>query len=363
MKNCLRKGLLVGSIALGFILEPQVIQAQSFVPPGNGDLLGGFRKSGTHQGSNDIVVFLANVTNLISLPVGNTMTLGNINAARLTDAFSSDFTFIQWSVFGANYNQSGVWSTGLGNFPQSTLWYTVPRTNVSVQSATPVRYTTVSQGEVGQDMLSIGAGAQVISGQLSGGTNADNNTILVREPFQAQYSQNYLDTFMGDQFNGQGASFGDLTGNVFNFSVENVVPSPFSSSVRSDLYEAAPAASTGRNPATYPDPITGSTTSVYYVGHFDLSPSGVLTFTRDVATPPAPPAPTLTTTLSGSTVKISFPTTNGATYSLIFTNISGLSTARSNWPTLGSPIIGNGGITNFTDTATTPGRVYSVTAH
>jgi hypothetical protein len=360
MKKCLCKGLLVGLLTLGFLAAPQMVQAQFFTPPGNGDLLAGFRKSDGHQGSNDIVVFLTNVTNLISLGVGNTMTLGNIPAARLTDAFGSDYTFIQWSVFGANYNQSGVWSTPLGNFPQSTIWYTVPRTNVSVQSTVPTRFASVSQGEVGQDMLSIGNGAQTIGSDLPGGTNVDNNTILVREPFQNSYSAFYLDTFMGDTFNGDGVAFGDFTGNVISFQVENVVPSPFTSSVRSDLYESAPAAF---RTTTYRDPISGSTTSVYYVGHFDLSSSGVLTFTRDTTTAAPPPAPTLTSTISGTTVTISFGTTNGATYSLIYNNLSGLTSPRSTWPTLGSPIVGNGGVTNFTDTVTGSGRVYSVTAH
>jgi hypothetical protein len=103
-----------------------------------------------------------------------------------------------------------------------------------------------------------------------------------------------------------------------------------------------------------------------YKGYFTLDLStGTphLTFTPSSSASTAPPAPTLTITQSGITNIISFGTTNGATYNLIYNTLSGLTSPRSTWPTLGSPIIGAGGVTNFTDTNVTSGRVYSVTAH
>jgi hypothetical protein len=103
-----------------------------------------------------------------------------------------------------------------------------------------------------------------------------------------------------------------------------------------------------------------------YKGYFTLDLStGTphLTFTPSSSASTAPPAPTLTITQSGITNIISFGTTNGATYNLIYNTLSGLTSPRSTWPTLGSSIIGTGGVTNFTDTVTGSGRVYSVTAH
>jgi hypothetical protein len=102
-----------------------------------------------------------------------------------------------------------------------------------------------------------------------------------------------------------------------------------------------------------------------YVGYFtaDLSTGTPhLTFTPAVGSQP-PPAPALTINRTGTTSTISFGTTNGATYNLIFTNTAGLAAPRSSWSPLGSSIIGTGGVTNFTDTTTDPSRVYSVTAH
>ena len=110
----------------------------------------------------------------------------------------------------------------------------------------------------------------------------------------------------------------------------------------------------------------GTTASYAYVGYFtaDLSTGTPhLTFTPAGAPFTAqPPAPILTITQSGITNIISFGTTNGATYNLLYNTLSGLTSPRSSWSPLGSSIIGTGGITNFTDTTVTPGRVYSVTA-
>jgi hypothetical protein len=103
-----------------------------------------------------------------------------------------------------------------------------------------------------------------------------------------------------------------------------------------------------------------------YKGYFtvDLSTGTPhVTFTPATGSAGAPPSPTLSIARAGTTSTISFGTTNGATYNLIFTNTAGLSAPRSTWIPVGSPIIGTGGVTNFTDTSSDPSRIYSVTAH
>jgi hypothetical protein len=366
MKKRILKWSSLNLVLLSFAASPVVVQAQFFnngSSPANGDLLAGFRKTGAHQGTNELVVNIGNITNLLTLPLGSTLTMANVPPARLTDAFSSDYTFLQWSVFSANYSVDSDWITPLGNFPLTTLWYTLPRTNISIQTTPPVRLSKNAQGPISGSMAEIGNGASSISEALPGGTNTDNNTVLAREPVQAVYQQFLLTVGMGDSMN---TTKGDFGGSEISYSVEQITPSPFSSSVRSDLYESAPAP--GRKSPTSPltfyvDPISGNTTNVYYVGYFDLSPAGVLTFTRAAAVAPLPPAPLLKVARSGITNNISFATANGATYTLIFTNLAGLSSPRSNWFTLGSPITGTGGTTNFMDASTDSNRVYSVKAH
>jgi hypothetical protein len=349
-------------ILFAAVLLPCVGQAQYFSIPGNGDLLAGFRKTGAHQGTNELVVGLGNITNLLKLPIGSTITLSNLPPERLTDAFGSDFTFLQWSVFGANYNLDTAWVTPLGNFPQATVWYTLARPNPTTRSKSPARLARSAQIGLGNSMWSVGNGANFISSRLPDGINLNNTSNLIREPYQAAYLGNVLTFFMGDP---QNSSLGDLGGSVINYSIEQITPSPFAASSRADLYEVAPAP--GFRPVTnYVDPVTGSTTSVYYVGYFDLSPAGVLTFNREADTappPPPPPAPTLSLTISGAANVISFGTTNGATYTLVYTNSSGLAAPLSTWPILGVPILGTGGPTNFVDSTANSDRFYGISTH
>jgi hypothetical protein len=209
-------------------------------------------------------------------------------------------------------------------------------------------------------MISIARGAGSIGYSLPGGTNVNNNAILVREPYQQAYSQFYLTTFMGDRYS---STIGDL-GNSLFFNIEQITPSPFSAAVRSDLYQSAPAPGS-RPPTLYVDPISGNTTNVYYVGYFDLSPAGALTFTRastNAVTAPPPP-PQLLVGRSGSTMTISFGTTNGATYTLHYTNSAGLSAPLTTWPSLPSTVTGDGSTKSFTDSSTDADRVYRVGAH
>lgn len=116
-----------------------------------------------------------------------------------------------------------------------------------------------------------------------------------------------------------------------------------------DLWYATPAAGYSYKGYLKLDISTGTP-------HITFTPSGA-------PYSAAPPAPSLTVARTGNTSTISFNTTNGATYNLIFTNTAGLTAPRSTWIPLGSPIIGTGGATNFMDTSADPSRVYSVTVH
>ena len=189
-------------------------------------------------------------------------------------------------------------------------------------------------------------------------TNADNNSVLVREPASDDGTSTTLNDYISDQST---PSLGDFGGATLDFSVECTNPASFTSPTRSDFYQSCP----NSGGTTYTDPITGQTTgNCYFVGYFLMNPNGTMTFTRaQTTTSGPPPAPVLSIHRSGNTSTISFNTTNGANYTLVCTNTSGLSTPRGTWPTVGSPITGNGSPANLTDTTTDPRRVYSVIAH
>jgi hypothetical protein len=96
-----------------------------------------------------------------------------------------------------------------------------------------------------------------------------------------------------------------------------------------------------------------------FLGSFCLSPSGILTFTVPSA---GPPQPTLQIARTGNTSTIAFYGTNNVTYTLYYTNNSGLSTPTASWPSLPGTISGNNSTTNFTDASADPDRFYRVKA-
>jgi len=325
------------SVCSHFVSDAQPFSAH------NGDLLAGFRKTGVHQANYEVVVNVGNITNFLNLQAGSTIDITNYIPSQLSDAFS-DYNSLQWSV-SSSFPGLARWA----GFPSSTIWYTVPRANPGTQSQPPARSATAGQQSTRQAVFGLGTGAMFISSNL-GASNADNNVFLVREPIN---DPSDLTSFIGGLFNGTLGTFQD----TLPLSVENTTASSFTSAVVSDLYQSCPSGTT--------DPITGLTSgAAYFVGSFQLNHDGTMSFTRaSASTPPPTPEPAvLSVTRSGTISTISFASTNGATYTLFFTNSSGLTTPISNWPSSPSKLTGNNATMSFQDTTTDPDRLYRVIA-
>jgi PKD repeat protein len=263
---------------LALLALPAIASAQYFTDTGYGDMNAGFRKTGGHQESGEIVAYLGNVTNFLTLPAGSQITISNFNTVVLSNMCPDGFNFLQWSVF-ASFTGPDSWTTPLGVFPGGTSWYTVARTNVNVQTMPVNRFTPSAAPSLTSQMLSVPDGAYTIaSGDLIT-TNVNNNALVVLEPI-SDGPQFILDAYIGNN--------GDFGGHVLSFSVENNTSNSFTSPVVSDFYQNVPTST--RNSMNI-DPITGlSNGPAYYVGYFTLYPSGTLTFNRAAATPPPPVA-------------------------------------------------------------------------
>jgi hypothetical protein len=88
----------------------------------------------------------------------------------------------------------------------------------------------------------------------------------------------------------------------------------------------------------------------------------VLTFTTLSANPPTPKI--VAFNRSGTTDSIYFTTTNGSfTYTLYYTNASGLTAPVTNWIASPTTVVGNGNTNVLTDTSTDANRFYRIGVH
>jgi len=151
-----------------------------------------------------------------------------------------------------------------------------------------------------------------------------------------------------------------LQGSWNQNNLEISTPASFTTCIVSDLYEVRPQTDSVGRPVT--DPHTGQTTGpAYYVGYFQFCPDGTMTFFRASGSTPPPP-PQLTVTRDGTTNYISFPSANGAVYTLYYTNSSGLTRPVSTWPNSPSTITGAGSFKTFTNSPGDAERFYRVGA-
>ena len=344
-KPCVYRRLIPLAL-LAALFFPGHANAQYF-SAGNGDLVAGFRKTGANLGSYELVVKLGSIANFLAMPAGTSMPISNYSASQLSSAFS-DYNNLQWSVSGMVTGGPGFYWSG---FYQSTIWYTLPRSVANTRTAPLGRQSVTTQGTTKGKIYGFINGAQTLSGNV-GSTNANNNSVLVRETIA---SANHYDYAYFVENSSGNPVVGDFSGTMPT-TVENTSPASFSAPIISDLYQSVPQ--------LYADPTSGTNDGpAYYVGYFTLNPNGTMTFTRASIVTAQPPAPTITAiTRTNTTAYVSFTTTNGSfTYSLYYTNSAGLAASVTNWPHSTS-LTGDGSVKTLTDTTTDAARFYRIGA-
>src|SRR5262245_612808 len=91
----------------GLLFCADLAKAQYFTA-NRGDLLAGFRKTGSSAGNYELVVNLGNVTNFEAVAAGATISVSNFSPSQLSAAFSS-YNNLQWSVSAA-FGTSSSWA-------------------------------------------------------------------------------------------------------------------------------------------------------------------------------------------------------------------------------------------------------------
>jgi len=335
-----------GLAMLGIVALLHTATAQPFAYTNN-DLLLGFRKTGSFKESYEVVVNIGKATNYAQASAGTSFGVPNFTLSQLTTNSFANLNHLNWSVFGfSKTNLSNV----LPGYVNNTLWLTVPRSNPAIQTGPPTRLIYASQNTVGTQIATIELNAAYLSSQTA--SNEYNTARYIREPVN---DPSALTAFMADVNSDTNST---LQGSWNQNNLEISTPASFTTCIVSDLYEVRPQTDSVGRPVT--DPHTGQTTGpAYYVGYFQFCPDGTMTFFRASGSTPPPP-PQLTVTRNGTTNYISFPSANGAVYTLYYTNSSGLTRPVSTWPNSPSTITGDGFVKTFTNGPGDAERFYRV---
>jgi hypothetical protein len=322
MKLSLPTAALLLTVAVSrLVAAPFTFQATNLPP----DLLLGFRQNG---GAQELVVDLGPVWRFYAAAPGSKLTITGFTAAQFTNAFAG-LDNVGFAVFGA------VRTDGDPERPLQTVWATRKRTGPAVRSDPWNRVSSFSLANSATRISSIGSGTATFSSANPAGR--DNTPTAVVLPAS---NPNGYSTYLGT---------GNLK-NTFQGSLENVTPQNFASGtegLRSDLYEVRPG--------------SGEST---YLGYFELTPAGAMTFTAaGGSTPVPPPAPTLTAiTHDGGRSTVSFTTVTGAKYSLLGTGPTGILTPSSQWAVRAAAVVGTGEVMSIVDTAADTDAFYAVLA-
>jgi len=309
---------LTGSAYAGFQYNPQ-------------DLLIGLRRGSI---DSELVVNAGSVSNYLAVPLGSTITVSNVASGQLTAAFAN----LNNLYFSA---AAVVRTSGNPAYPLQTIWVTSPRSaggNNAPNTPTPpwLRDSQFGQGVTGGKVEGIGNNAVSYANGQPTGANNSSTGVLIPSGNTFAYS-----TLMGTAGNYQGAFQGNVEVKTTATFTTDGLPA------RADFYQLIPGGGSGT-----------------YLGFFEFRTNGVMTYTAGPAPVLVPPRPTITSIdRSDTTTTVSFTTSPGAQYSLIYAGNAGLSTPQSAWPVVaGSQMAGDGTEQSATDDTTDDQRFYSISA-
>ena len=289
----------------------------------SGDVLLCFRKNG---GANDLVVDAGSVTNYINLAANQRYVITNYTGAQLGFVGTNS---VSWSAF-----------TYLDD---NTIFMSEARSSLNSQALPWAAQSSSAQSLFVNNVYTIPPGA------YDNLNFKPQNTIrAVVEPDSSESSLSSYPDGTSYHSSIDPGSPGDFTfGGTFVGNPENTTPSNFTTGgavVRSDFYQIPPSDS-GR--------------AVKYLGYFELSTNGVMTYVAYPISGTITAPVIISITRSGTTNTITFTTGATGTYTLLGTNT--LTAPVSTWPPISS-VPGNSAQQSLTDVNTNETGFYSVRA-
>jgi hypothetical protein len=290
-----------------------------------GDVLICFRKTG--GGTLDLEVDAGPISTFTNLAIGQKITIANYTGAQLARVGTNS---ISWSAF--TYLDASTTGT-----PTNVLYMSNPRYDLNTQTDPYGRYNNSSQG------LTVSQIKSIISGMTNyvNYTNASSSTAsLVPESASTPPYISYI-VGLGPNLN---------FNNTFQTDPEQSTSGSFTTSgqpMRADLYRLYPSA----GGALHPD---GE-----YLGYFELSTNGVMTYTAGPSATVLVAASITSVARSGTTNTVTFTTGSGGTYFLCGTN--NLMAPMTNWPSFNS-VAGDGSSHSLTHVTTASSMYYIIKA-
>jgi hypothetical protein len=282
------KTVYKSSLAATLLLAAVAAQAW---PYQDGDALLIFRESGY----NDVEFDLGSVNQFLGQPNGYTTTVTNWDLSVVNGVFGADLTGVSVIVLATTPPTNAA--------PQAWLSSSIP--NLTAYSVTPSGW----QGGLWSTINAIGTRPVIYNATPSG------SSAYSIDPSGSQRIASY-DEIVSQ--NGVEAQFIPELGGNSKFTVETVAPGTFY------FWGIAPSTAT-------PKPADS------FVGTFTITTNGQLTF---VAGPPSPALEGIA--YASGTASVNFSTIVGGNYWLAATNALGA--PLSQWPVVGGPTPGTGGV-------------------
>jgi hypothetical protein len=322
-----------------------VQSAQAAVPSftdTNRDLILTFRKTGFDGvGSVGTVVFEVDIGQssiYYGAAAGTSIPITAYSATAQLGTLFDSLSDMSWSVAGCVPNAG---DNGSASKPTRTLWLTDPRSNPGTPAAPWLQQSTFTQGQPDSHIVAI------LNNALTW-AQANSRDSVTNTPTALAIPAGNGDN-AGGSLGALGNFLGTFGGNGSQSDVENTTDSTFGLGgevSRSDFYELQPGSGAGT-----------------YLGYFEFDSNGSMTFYAQQQAV-VYPSPTLGVGADGNgNALISFQSTANGTYSLHYTNQAGLTAPVSQWPTVGTNIIGNGSIQTFTRPTSGAGTFYGVSVH
>ena len=297
----------------------------------NGNVLICFRKANpttyASLGGNDLVVNAGSISYFTNLAPNTKVTITAYTGTQLSQVATNSVGWSAWACFDEVADPTAT----------NTLFMTKPRTSLNVQTSPYNIRTHTSYGYVIGELSPIVQGARDNANYSA----TYNTSLAVLEP------DSWNEVLSLSYYTGLGTTF-DFGGS-FQADPEQYNPANFTTSgnpLRSDFYWLYPSSASNKK--------------AVFLGYFELSTNGVMTYTAYPS--PTVVAPTIISfTRTGSTSTVTFTTGNSGTYTLRGTNSLTSGTPSTNWPAITS-VGGDGSNHSLSDVTTSTGTFYIITA-